>query len=340
MLPTKVLFTWNVRAELQEYIKEKLAKFPHIKLTFPTENQVKIKDFLDIDQVDVLVGWRHNEETLKAAFKVKLIINPGAGVEHFAAHKTLLQERNISLTNCHGNAYFSAQHAVALLLTATNRIVTHHQFLQSGQWRTGDKEARSLPLCYRKIGLLGYGAINQHVHKMLQGFNTDFSILKRTWNEKEKLHLPENTTTFDSTQLHDFLTEIDTLIIAIPNTPKTKNLIGEKELHLLGKDSIVVNVGRGAIIQEAALYEALKNKTIHSAAIDVWYNYKPTPNEQDKKYPYEFPFHELDNIILSPHRAASPLNDLKRWDSIIENIGRFAFGKTKLFNVVELDEGY
>jgi phosphoglycerate dehydrogenase-like enzyme len=108
------------------------------------------------------------------------------------------------------------------------------------------------------------------------------------------------------------------------------------------KIPFLVNIARGAIINEEALYNALKNNVIAGAALDVWYNYHPEV-DNDKKYPYDsekFPFHELDNVILSPHRAASPHDDLKRWDEVIENISRFAEGEKDFINVVDIEKGY
>ncbi len=334
-----VVFLWDVRLELRNYFKEKLQNVSPLHLIFPNKEQAKNKDFPNLAQAHILVGWRVSDEMLQDAQHLRLIINPGIGVEQHAKIKNILQERNIVLTNTHGNAYFTAQHAVALLLGLCNQILPHHHFMQSGQWRTGDKEAKSLPLCYRKVGLLGYGAINRCVHRMLKGFDCEFYLLKRAWKEEEKTkHLDQNI--FDSSQLHDFLKRIDTLMVALPRTPKTENLLGKKELEILGKDGLVVNVGRGAVINEEALYEALKSKTIKAAAIDVWYHYRPDADEEGKKYPYHFPFHELDNVILSPHRGASPLDDLERWNDVVENIKRVANGEDGFLNVVDLEEGY
>jgi len=333
-----VLFLWNVRLDLRDYFKENLKNLS-LHLFFPTEEQVKDKDFPALSQADILVGWRVNEEILQQAKKLQLIINPGIGVEQHAKIKSLLQERNIILTNTHGNAYFTAQHMVALLLNLCNQVLPHHQFMKDGKWRTGDKEAKSLPLCYCKIGLLGYGAINRCVHTMLKGFDSDFYILKRQWTEEEKtLHLDAEL--FDTTQLDSFLEKIDTLLIALPRTPKTENLIGAKALDILGKDGLLVNVGRGAIVEEAALYDALKEQKIRAAAIDVWYDYQPEANEHDQKFPYHFPFPKLNNILLSPHRGASPLDDLRRWNHVVENIQRLAQDNIELLNVVDLEEGY
>ena len=71
-----------------------------------------------------------------------------------------------------------------------------------------------------------------------------------------------------------------------------------------------------------------------------WYKYRPEKEEEKILHPANFPFHELDNVVLSPHRAASPFDDLKRWDEVIENISRFADKRDDFMNIVDLDKGY
>lgn len=88
------------------------------------------------------------------------------------------------------------------------------------------------------------------------------------------------------------------------------------------------------------MYESLKNKVIAGAALDVWYNYSPGKDKTGKEYPYEFPFHKLNNVLMSPHRAASPFGDLKRWDEVIENIAKVSKGRKDYLNIVDLKEEY
>ena len=140
--------------------------------------------------------------------------------------------------------------------------------------------------------------------------------------------------------MHDFLKKTDILIIAIPLTKDTTGLIGKKELSLLGENSLVVSAGRGDVIDEESFYNTLKNGKIAGAAIDVWYNYQPEPDEKGRKFPTKYPFYKLSNVVLSPHRAASPFDDLRRWDEVVENITRFVNGEKKFLNEVNVDEGY
>lgn len=334
-----ILFLWKPEEELINYLKQGLAGYSNLNFTTASkepgeENEENLRQ--QYSDADIIIGWMPSHEHLKEAHNLKLFINPGAGVKHLMEmFRDITKTREIVLVNGHGNSYFTAQHAAALLLALTNKIIPHHNWMKEGKWRLGDKEAASIPLRERKIGLLGYGAINQKVHKFLSAFGAEFHLLKTSWSNNDSI----NGTKYITPQLDEFLTAIDTLIIAVPQTDKTAGMIKEKELKLLGENGLLVNIGRGDVVDEESLYNALKNKTISGAAIDVWYNYKPEESD-GKKYPYKFPFHELDNIILSPHRAASPFDDLKRWDEVIENIKRFAEGKKDFLNIVDLEKGY
>jgi phosphoglycerate dehydrogenase-like enzyme len=337
-LMKNILFIFRVRDELKKYIIEGLSFIRNLNLIFPEhENE---EDLLELAPVaDLIVGWRPTPELLEKATNLKVIINPGVGVQHhIKQYKDLYKTRGVTLINGHGNTYFTAQHAVALLLSLTNKVIQHHNWMVEGLWRRGDEFAKSIPLRNRRIGLLGYGAVNQKVHRFLAGFDVDFLILKRSWNGNEVL--PTSATKYQPHELEKFLTESDILIVAVPQTDETNGMIGEKELGFLGPSGLIVNMARGAVIKEKALYDALSHHIIAGAAIDVWYDYQPESDAEGKKYPFHYPFHKLENIILSPHRGASPMDDLRRWDEVIDNIHRFAEGRVDFINVVDLERGY
>lgn len=338
MSQTTVLFIWQPHQKLQQYVTTRLRNLP-VQLLFPPDTAEET--FMTLaPRADIIVGWRPTKELLHAATSLSLFINPGAGVQHLIdLFREVTQKRPITLVNSHGNAYFTAQHAVALLLTLTNKVIPHHDWMVRGGWRKGDQDAISIPLRDRNVGLLGYGHVNKHVHKFLSGFDVNFSAIRMDWSN-QKGGLPTPVKKYTYSDLHPFLGEIDTVIISVPLTFLTEGMIAQKELELLGPDSLLVNVARGPVVDEYSLYNALKEKTIAGAALDVWYNYRPDPDEKGRKYPFTYPFHTLDNVVLSPHRAASPLDDLQRWDEVIENIRRFAQGEPEFINTVDLTREY
>ena len=339
MTETSVLFLWKVPDSLKCYFQEKLRDIQSLNLMFPRE--ANEAEFLRLaPSAHIIVGWRPSEALFETAKNLRLFIFPGAGVQHLVEwFRTNGKTRNITLVNGHSNSVFVAQHVVALLLGMMNQIVPHHNWMVAGEWRKGDDDAKTIPLHGRTIGLLGYGAINQKVHRLLAGFDVKFAALRRHWTTSG-YSLPTRLTKYTPSQLDAFLDEIDILIVAVPLTQATEGIIGMKELARLGSQGLVVNVARGRVIDQLALYHALSQKVIAGAAIDVWYTYQPDADENGRKYPYEHPFHTLGNIVLSPHRAASPFDDLDRWGEVVENITRFVTGQKTLINVVDATRGY
>jgi phosphoglycerate dehydrogenase-like enzyme len=336
---TTVLFIWEVDERLRSHLKSRLGHVSDIDLIFPSatsqEDLVKLAP-----KADIIVGWRPSKKLLLAAKKLQLFINPGAGVQHLIdLFREVTRSRKILLTNCHGNSYFVAQHAMGLLLALTNKIIPHHNWMVAGEWRKRNENAKSLPLRERRIGLLGYGAVNQKVHRFLSGFDLEFSILRREWS-RQSTQLPTPAKKYKYPELQKFLDEINTLIVAVPLTSLTQDLIRMRELKLLGSTGLLVNVARGNVVNEQDLFKALENNVIAGAAIDVWYNYNPHPDSEGRNYPFSHPFHKLRNVVLSPHRAGSSFDNLKRWDEVIENIKRFAEGANEFINVVDLKKEY
>lgn len=334
-----VLCIWQPNDKLKKYLDKGLKRYPQVKLVVPPD--LSDETLLQLaPEADIIMGWRPSKELLDAAINTKLFINPGAGVQHLIPiFKEVNEKRKLILVNGHGNAYFTAQHVVAILLSLMNKVVLHHNWMVEGLWRRGDAHATSTPLRGKKIGLLGYGAVNKHVHTFLSGFDVNFSILRKDW-DKQKEPLPTPVTKYNFEDLPTFLEEIDILIVAVPLTSVTEGLIQKEELEMLGKNSYLVNIGRGPIIDEESLFEVLREEKIAGAAIDVWYDYQPKEDDEGRKFPSKYPFYLLENVILSPHRGASPMSDLKRWDEQIKNIIRFVKGKKEFLNEVNLDEGY
>lgn len=350
-MKTNILFNWETDKELKKYFKKIFSQEKNVRLIFPKDFSEENIFKLSAD-ADVIIGWRAAKEQLIAAEKLRLYINPGTGIKyHINNFREINKTRKVVLVNGHGHAYSTAQHTVAMLLSLMNRIIPHHILMTEGKWRTSDDRdlfSSSVQLRNRKIGLLGYGAINKYVHQFLSGFENEFHILKR----KPEIGILQNRSDagkeknqnkqiyYKPEDLDKFLRTINILIIAVPHTSKTEGMIGHKELKLLGKNSLLVNVARGTIVKEEALYDSLKNNIIKGAALDVWYDYSPKKDKKGREFPYKFPFHELDNVVLSPHRAASPFDELSRWDEVIENIRRAAAGRNDFLNIVDLNEEY
>lgn len=346
--PIRVLFLYNsVSPRVLSYIKNRLRDFTNVEIIIP--ESLSIPDLIPLAQkANVILGWNCPEELFPYIRHIKLYITPYTGLSYLIRKfRKMNPPPQFPIVNSHGGAKLIAQHAVAMLFGILNHLVIHHMEMLDGTWIPGgegvDERFPTIPIEGRNIGLFGYGHINQNVHKYLQGLSGNFHILKRSWDNFQNQQAPTKFTRYTPDQLDIFMEKIDTLIIAAPLTPETREAIKMKQLELLGKNGkkgIIVNVGRSKIINEKDLFTALKENIIARAALDVWYIYNPEPDSHNRLWPYSKPFNTLKNVLLSPHRADSPFDHLSRWDDVIENIKRAALGRTDFLNLIDVERGY
>jgi phosphoglycerate dehydrogenase-like enzyme len=141
-------------------------------------------------------------------------------------------------------------------------------------------------------------------------------------------------------ELPSLLPRASILVVTLPLTDATRRLVGAAELQALARPAFLVNVGRGPVIDEAALYTALKDGTLTAAGLDVWYNYPSTADEYAHTPPSAYPFYELDNVVMSQHRI-----DLVREHNarlvaeLAETLNQAARGEA-LRNRVDVEAGY
>jgi phosphoglycerate dehydrogenase-like enzyme len=183
----------------------------------------------------------------------------------------------------------------------------------------------------RVMGVIGYGDIGRECALLAGGLGLTIHALRRNPDKSTGDALPERV--FGPDRLHEFLAGVDVLVCAAPLTPATHHLLGEAEFRVMKPSAIVINVGRGPVIDEAALTRALADGRIAAASLDV-YEHEPLPAES--------PLWGLDNVLLSPHCADRTLDphwlDLSM-DFFIENFHRYRSGQG-LLNVVDKQAGY
>ncbi|MHA1518764.1 MAG: NAD(P)-dependent oxidoreductase [Promethearchaeota archaeon] len=353
LTPVKVVFLYNsLSPHVIRYLENALREYP-VDLIIPKNIDFESMRPL-VSKADVLIGWKCSTELLTHARNLRLYITPYTGISYLIkAFRKLEVPLTCPIVNAHGAASLIAQHAVALLFGILNHLVVHHLEMIAGKWVPGgegiEEPYPSIPIGGRKIGLLGYGSVNRQVHSMLSGFPVEFHALRRDWSKSDSLPLdgPSSKapqlppiTKYNPDELEAFMTTIDTLIIAAPITKETREMITMDHLKLLGPQGVVVNVGRGKIIRENDLFNALQTKIINRAALDVWYVYNPDPDQFGRLWPYSEAFNTLPNVLLSPHRADSPFDDLRRWDDVILNIKKVVEGKDDYLHIVNLEAGY
>jgi phosphoglycerate dehydrogenase-like enzyme len=293
-----------------------------------------------VPAADILIGWGSDMELLKSATNMKLFINPGTGIsQHLDNFRELRKTRSVVLANGHGNSYSVAQHTVALTMALANQVIPYHRRMVDGRRRADGPSTTYLSDI--TVGFLGYGAINKKVHRFLSGFDLGFAACRYSW-DKDPGPFATELSRYAPGQIADFFKESDVVITALPTTAATKGIVTLSELTLLGERGLFVNVGRASAVVQKDMFNALKEGIVAGAALEVWWGFRKTGDEAetDRQDPYQFPFHELDNVVMSPHRGADSGGDLRRWDEVIENIKRMHSGRDDFLNVVDIDLEY
>ncbi len=251
-------------------------------------------------EYDILVNGRPSPEELNASTYLKTLIIPFAGIPE-ATRVLLLEFPSTKVHNLHYNAAATAEMAMALLLAAAKCIVPIDRDFRKFDWSARYERYPSVLLEGQTILVLGYGAIGQRVGRSCLALGMRVLAIRQSIHEKEVV---EGIEVFPPHELEALLPRANALIICLPDTPKTRGMINAKRLSLLPTNAILVNVARAAIVDEEALFQALHDRKLFAAGLDVWYQYPRNEVERGQRKPSRFPFHELDNVVMSPHRAA------------------------------------
>ena len=286
----------------------------------------------------ILVNGRPTPDQLTASPFLQTVIIPWAGLS-VPTRELLMQHPDLAVHNLHHNAVTTAESALMLLLAAAKLILPVERQFRRQDWRPRYLNPNaSLMLHGKTVLVLGYGSIGQQVAKVCQAMGMRVLATRRSL-EGAQAGDPY-AEVFPAGDLHQLLPQANVLVITLPLTVETHALIGEQELNLLPEKSILVNVARGPIVDQKALYEALKAGRLHSAGLDVWYHYPADEASRAHTPPADFPFHELDNVVMSPHRGGSSRESgLLRMQHLAELLNMAAQGKA-LPNKVSLEKGY
>ena len=178
------------------------------------------------------------------------------------------------------------------------------------------------------VGCLGYGNIGQAIARRALAF--DMKVMALTRNPRPMEPEPHFMGSLDD--LPKILGEVDFLVVCCPLTEQTRGIIGETQLAAMKSSTVVINVARGHIADEDALFTALKDGVIGGAVLDTWYQYASADNPTIR--PSRRPYHELDNVLMTPHISGwSEGQQLRRWAKTGDNIEALLTGG-ELINVI------
>ncbi len=286
---------------------------------------------------DVVASFRVPAEYIHQAISLKMIQSLGAGIDRIE-REAIAERSDMIVCNNHANAEEVAEYAIMLLFAAAKHIIIADREMRTGDW--GMRWGGPLPnveirdkICL----IIGLGHIGSEIAKRLRAFNMTLYAATRS-GTSEHASLVDRVLCIDD--IEPSLCEADFVILSLPLTGDSAGLVNKDFLSMMKSTSIIVNISRGAIVDESALYEALKNKTIAAAGLDVWWDYPATWGGSGKMPSEKYPYHELNNVVISPHRAAYSENIVRdQLQFVGENILRFIRGEKPL-NQVDMYRGY
>ena len=322
------LFNGNLKDEEVAYFDDQLGE--GIELV----REVNSADF------SILIGGSITETQLRQSKTLEACIIPWAGIPQSYHDLLMLDEfKHIMPHNCHYHHKLVSEYAFAMMLAVAKDLGRKDRNLRRGNWLPRYQNSRAMVLRGKTALVMGYGAIGGEIGRLCQAIGMQVLATRQSVQEPTDQN---GATVYPMDALSQLLSQCDVLINALPLTPETEGLIGVKQLAQLKSSALIINIGRAKTFDEHALYEALQTDSIRGMAFDVWYNYPSDERSRAMTFPANYPFHELDNVLMSPHHSAS-LADREdiyyRLDALAAMLNTYA-ESGKLPNRVDLERGY
>lgn len=289
----------------------------------------RIDEFADaLAAAEVIVGWPLTQAVIERCPKLRLIQASGAGVDGMNLD---LLPPGVRVANTFHHEVAIAEYVIMAMLMLSRRAVEYDARLRSGKW-DGSCIWGETPVLRELTGqtvlLIGLGHIARETALRARAFGMRIAGVSR----KPPVPADPYDRVIPFAGWESALPEADWVVPCCPLTPETTGLIGAGQVALMKSTAHLINMTRGKVLDEVAVFEALRERRIAGAAIDVWYRYPSDPGETC--LPSHLPFHELPNVLLSPHNSAWTMRTIMgRVEDIAENINRFARG-VELRNVL------
>ncbi|XP_078153324.1 glyoxylate/hydroxypyruvate reductase HPR3-like [Carex rostrata] len=259
---------------------------------------------------------RVNSVLLDQYPSVRCVVTTGAGVNHIDLEEC--RRRGVLVANV-GETFSKdvADYAVGLLIDVLRRITMSDRYLRNGLWVTRGAYPLGSKVGGKRVGIVGLGSIGSAIAKRLEAFGCKISYLSRK---------PKPTANYRYiSNIIDLATESEILVVSCSLTKETHHIINKQVLQSLGKEGIIVNIGRGAHIDEPELIRSLVQGEIKGVGLDVYENEPNVPKEM----------FEMENVVLTPHRAVFTTESISDAMQIcIANFEAFFAGKPLLTQVL------
>lgn len=294
----------------------------------------------DHPDVEILYSFHLPRNALEIARRLRWLQLHSAGANHLLDHPIMKHE--VAITTVSGiHATPIAEYVFASILAYRWQVPvwTHNQ--REGRWPSDRWNLYARPeLRDSTLGVVGYGSIGREVGRLGNAFGMRVLALRRSPGQAKEGYASEHTGDqagaipeqfFTPDKLHEMLSECDYVVVALPLTHETEHLIGEAELKAMKPSAYLVNIARGAIVDEKTLVRAVREGWIAGAGLDV-FEREPLPDDS--------PLWAMDNVLISPHVAGfTPRYDERATAIFVENLGRYLAGEP-LLNLVDKARGY
>jgi phosphoglycerate dehydrogenase-like enzyme len=271
-------------------------------------------------EADAVVCNRLEPADTRGAQKLRLVQATSAGADRV---DPAALPPGCVLCNAYEHEDAIAEWVLMAVLALTRHLLRYDRGLRENDWSRGlplERELRG-----RTIGTLGFGHIGRRVVELAQAFGMDAIAVTRS-PAPARARAAGLRWLGSLDDLDRLFSEADVAVVSVPLTDETRELVGPRQLELLGPDGYLANIARGAVVQQQPLYEALREGRIGGAALDVWWNYPETRNA--KAPPSKYPFHELDNVVMTPHVSGRAEGTRRgRTAFVIEQLVRLAEGR-------------
>ena len=279
-----------------------------------------------VPTAEIIAGWKKEmkESTLQDGSSLKWLQTWSAGVNNLPLKE--LQIRNVQLTSANGvHANPISETIFALMLGLTRKI---HTYVKNQQTKTWHHANMNLEIHGKTIGIIGVGSIGKETAKIAKAFGMKVLGIRHSGTPVK--HVDEMFTT---DQLNSLLPECDYIVVTLPLTAETKHLFGAEQFALMKPSAFFINIGRGELVVEQDLINALLEQQIAGAGLDV-FTTEPLPAEN--------PLWEMEHVIVTPHTSGSTEYYDKRVieDIFIPNLKNYIANESVRINVVDYEKGY
>lgn len=283
----KILITRKIPQKFIEQLEQIGDVVMWDKELTPMPRETFLSEVKDATACFITLSETVDEEVLTEASNLKIIANMAVGYDNIDVVRA--NDHDITVTNTPDVlTETTAELGFTLMLTVARRIIEAERYVQEGQWQSwGPYLLSGKDVHGSTVGIYGMGGIGRAFARRLKGFNTRILYHNRTQNPEAEKELDATYVSFET-----LLKESDFVICTAPLTPQTENQFDSKAFNLMKNDAIFINIGRGAIVDETALVEALRNHTILGCGLDVL---------RQEPIDVNHPLLKLDNAVIVPH---------------------------------------